>query len=215
MPSLFEPAPRFTRGVHKAIEVDPERLNATLKALDVAYTVGEAAPIVSLITEHVGVKLDPRSFWESEDGYPACGHLDHYIPEIVRADGATQFGLDLMGEIYAKDVQVGSVLLDRDKPMSPEWLRADPPLPFTYAPAAEMLDAIDFTAGIDEQALAAASEAFDMGELGDDISGVGDFQVDALDDWAARLSHALADFRFTLEDIAARDGIVLSWYEQS
>ena len=214
MHSIFEPTPRFSRGAHKTVEVDDERLAALLKAIDVARTVGESAPIVSLVNKHVGVRLEPDQFFESDDGYPACANLGHYIPEIVRADDATVFGLDILGEIYAADLQIGEPLTDPDKPVSPAWLAAEIELPFTYCTAAQLLERIDFGAGINDEALAAASEAFDMGELGDDISGVGDFQVDALDDWAARLRDALADFKFALEDIAAREGTVLTWYEQ-
>ena len=104
--------------------------------------------------------------------------------------------------------------IDKSKPVSPAWLSAEITLPFTYGTADELLGAIDFSAGIDQEAVGAISEAFAMGELGDDISDVGEFQVDALDDWAARLRDGLADFRFALEDIAARDGIVLSWYDR-
>ena len=215
MPSIFEPAARFSRGVHKAIAVDAERLTAVLKALDVAFVVGEPAPLVSLIDAHVGVSLDPAAFWESDDGYAPCHRLHHYIPKILAADGASPFGLDVLGEIYDENLVLGAELLDRNKAVSPEWLTADPQLPFRYAAAEELLASIDFTAGIDEGGLSSASEAFDMGELGDDISGVGDFQVDALDDWAARLGHALTDFRINLEDIAARHGIVLNWYESA
>lgn len=214
MHSIFEPTPRFQRGAHKTVEVDPERLTALLKALDVAHTVGEAAPIVSLINEHVGVRLEPKQFFDADDGYPASANLPHYIPEIVRADGATIFGLDVLGEIFAADLQVGQPLTDNSKPVSPQWLSTEIELNFAYCTAEELLSTVDFTAGINAEALSAASEAFDMGELGDDISGVGDFQVDALDDWAARLRDALADFRFALQDIAARDGVVLSWYER-
>lgn len=214
MSSIFEPTPRFSKGVHKTLEVDVARLNATLKALEVAHQLGEAAPIVSLIREHVGVNLDPAEFFAAEDGYPACNNLGHYIPEIVRAEGAHQFGLDVLGEIYAGELRAGRELIDNSNPESPAWLQADIELPFTYCPAAELIDAIDFSAGINQEAVGAASEAFDMGELGDDISGVGEFQVDALDDWAARLRDALVDFRLALEDIAARDGIVLNWYDR-
>lgn len=214
VPSIFEPTPRFTKGVHKTLEVDAERLAATLKALHVARQLGEAAPIVSLINEYASVSLDPEQFFAADDGYPPCGNLAHYIPEILRADGAHQFGLDVLGEIYAGSLQAGSELIDRSKPESPAWLKAEIELPFTYCAATDLLGAIDFSAGIDQEAVGAASEAFDMGELGDDISGVGDFQVDALDDWAARLRDALADFRLELEDIEARDGIVLSWYDR-
>jgi hypothetical protein len=214
VPTIFEPTPRFSRGVQKTLEVDAERLNAVLKALDVAYQVGEAKPIVSLINTHADVAIKPDQFFESDDGYPACGNLTHYIPAIVRADGATVFGLGVLGEIYDADLLVGSELVSRDKPVSPEWLEADIALPFRYCAAEEMLDTVDFTAGLDDDALAAASEAFDMGELGDDISGVGDFQVDALDDWAARLRNGLTDFKLALEDVAARDGIVLNWYQR-
>jgi hypothetical protein len=212
--SIFEPTPRFAKGVHKTLEIDAERLAATLKALEVACTVGEAAPIVSLINNHAGVFLEASEFFEADDGYPPCGNLNHYIPEILRADGATQFGLDVLGEIYAGSLHAGSELIDKSKPVSPAWLSAEITLPFTYGTADELLGAIDFSAGIDQEAVGAISEAFDMGELGDDISDVGEFQVDALDDWAARLRDGLADFRFALEDIAARDGIVLSWYDR-
>lgn len=214
MPSIFEPTPRFAKGVHKTLEVDAERLNAVLKALDVAYQVGEAAPIVSLINTHVDVAIAPDQFFESEDGYPASGNLAHYIPKIVGAEGAVNFGLGVLGEIYDADLLVGEELIDTSAPVSPAWLKANISLPFRYCSAEEMLERVDFKAGLDDEALAAASEAFDMGELGDDISGVGDFQVDALDDWAARLRDGLADFKFALEDVDARDGIVLNWYER-
>jgi len=215
VPSIFEPTPRFAKGVHRTVEIDNDRLEATLKALEVAYQAGESAPIVSLINEYCSVSLDPAQFFASDDGYPPCGNLGHYIPTILRAEGATQFGLDVLGEIYAGSLQAGSALVDRTAAVSPEWLAAEIELPFTYSSAQELIGSIDFTAGINNEALAAASEAFDMGELGDDISGVGEFQVDALDDWAARLRDALADFRFALEDIDAREGIVLSWYDRS
>lgn len=213
MPSIFEPAARFTRGIHRALEVNRDRLDAVERALDAAYTVGSAAPIVSLINEHVDVSVDAETFWRSDDGYPACRHLRHYVPQIVRAPGATMFGLDLLGEIYPVNLTTGSELVDRSRPMSPEWLEAEPDLPFRCATPEELLAVIDFNAGLDESALSSVSEAFDMGELGDDISGVGDFQVDALDDWAARLRDALADFQLQLTDIAAREGEVLTWYE--
>lgn len=213
MSNIFQPTPRFQKGVHKALEVDAERLTATIKALDVARQVGEAAPIVSLIREHAGVRVDPTEFFEAEDGYPACGNLMHYIPLILRADGASEFGLDMLGEIYIANMQAGRPLVDESGPESPAWLDADIELPFTYCPAAELLETLDFGAGIDQDAVGAASEAMDMGELGDDISGVGDFPVDALDDWAGRLRDALADFRIELENIAAHDGIVLTWYD--
>lgn len=214
MANIFEPTPRFSKGVHKTLEVDPDRLAVTLRALDTARQLGDAGPIVALISEHAAVTLDAEQFFRSDDGYPACGNLAHYIPKIVRAEGALQFGLDMLGEIYDGDLQAGHPLIDESNPESPAWLGAAIDLPFTYCSAEELLDAIDFTVGIDQEAVGAASEAFDMGELGDDISGVGDFQVDALDDWAARLRDALADFRLELEDIAARDGVVLSWYER-
>ena len=214
MTNFFEPTPRFTRGVHKTLEVDPGRLAATLEALEVARQLGDARSIVALIKAHVSVTLDPEQFFAADDGYPASANLSHYIPEILRADGANLFGLDVLGEIYAGDLQAGRPLLDPASPDSPEWLRAEIDLPFTYCTANELLGAIDFSVGINRDAVGAASEAFDMGELGDDISGVGDFQVDALDDWAARLRNALADFRLELEDIGARDGIVLSWYDR-
>ncbi len=214
MSSIFEPTPRFSKGVHKTLEVDSARLDATLKALDVARQLGEAAPIVSLIKAYAGVSLDAAQFFTAEDGYPASGNLAHYIPQILRAEGTHTFGLDLLGEIYAGNLQAGRELIDRSKPESPAWLHSDIELPFRYCPAAELLGAIDFSAGIDQEAVGAATEAFDMGELGDDISGVGDFQVDALDDWAARLRNALADFKFALEDIVARDGVVLTWYDR-
>jgi hypothetical protein len=214
VPTIFEPTPRFDRGVHKTLEVDAERLNAVLKALDVAYQLGEAAPIVSLINAHVDVTIDPEQFFESDDGYPACGNLPHYIPQIVRAEGSMVFGLGVLGEIYDADLLVGNELIDHSRPVSPQWLAADVTLPFRYSSADEMLEVVDFAAGINDEALSAASEAFDMGELGDDISGVGDFQVDALDDWAARLRNGLADFKLALEDVAARDGIVMNWFER-
>ncbi len=213
MTSIFEPAARFARGAHKALEVDVEKLEALRRALDVARSVGNAAPITSLISAHASVSIDPENFWESEDGYAACHHLHHYIPQIVRVDGASIFGLDLLGEIYSVDLVTGDELIDRSKAVSPEWLEANPNLPFRVAPADVLVNQIDFQAGLDEGSLSSVSEAFDMGELGDDISGVGDFQVDALDDWAARLRDGLADLKMQLEDIDARDGLVLNWYE--
>ena len=214
VPNIFEPTPRFSKGVHKTLEVDADRLAATLAALDVARQFGDANPIVSLINEHVDVTLDPVEFFAADDGYPSCGNLQHYLPQILRAEGALQFGLDVLGEIYAGDLKAGRELVDGSKPESPAWLAAEIELPFSYCGAAELLESIDFSIGIDPDAVGAASEAFDMGELGDDISGVGDFQVDALDDWAARLRDGLADFKRELEDIEAREGIVLSWYDR-
>lgn len=213
MPFLFEPKSEGKRGSHRALEVDPERLGALTKALDLARTYGKAAPIVSLINEHASVTLDVATFFRADDGYPSCGNLGHYIPEVLRAEGAAEFGLDNYGPIFNFDLLIGDPLMNLESPEAPEWIDAAPKLDFVVALASRLLDDIDFAAGVDDDAIAEASELLDRGELGDDISSVGEFQVDALDDWAAELHFRLDDLRFTLESIADRDGIVLSWYE--
>lgn len=215
MTNIFEPTPRFLRGAHKAIEVDEAHHTALREALAVAHDFGDAAPVVALINARTSVTISAADFFTSDDSYPACTNLVHYIPRVLRADGAAIFGLDVLGEIYSADLVRGAELVDTTSPVSPAWLAANIDLPFRVTSAAALLAETDFTAGIDQDAVGNASEAFDMGELGDDISGVGDFQVDALDDWAARLRDGLADYRFALEDIAARNGTVLTWYDRS
>ena len=212
MPGLFEPTPRFTRGDHKALEVDADRLQQCIEALNAARQLGDAAPIVALIDAHAGVRLLADQFFVSDDGYPPAGNLEHYIPKIVRAEGATVFGLGVLGEIYATDICIGDALVDLDAPESPDWLDARIDLPFRFTSAETLFNEIDWRAGIDDDAISTASEAYDMGEMGDELSGTG--VVDALDDWAARLRDALEDFKLDLEDIAARDGHVISWYER-
>lgn len=215
VPNIFEPTPRFSRGTHKALEVDVAQLDALRDALAVARQLGDAGPIVALINDRTNVTLSAAEFFESPDRYPACANLTHYIPRIVRRDGASQFGLDVLGEIYAGELAHGAELIDVYTPISPAWLSAAIELPFRVETAASLLASTDFTSGIDQDAVGRATEAFDLGELGDDISGVGDFQVDALDDWAARLRDALDDYQLALQDIAARDGTVLTWYDRS
>jgi hypothetical protein len=214
---VLEPHNAFKRGVHHAIEIDRERVDDLCDAIRVARSFGDAAPLAELLqTWDPESTVTAENFFDADDGYPTHKWLDHRVIRGLQAEGTSDFGMGVHGALVDGNLVVGNRLVDEDAPVSPAWLETglETDRQFHFASATHLLAHIDFHAGLDRDAISDVSEALDQGLTPDaDLASHGEITLD-MQQLEHELIKKLQAFRKALEDVARREGHVLSWFAE-
>lgn len=213
MPIVLEPYPTFKNGIHRAVEIDPARLEDARKSMELARTFGEPAPLVAFLKRHVPNSLiTADQFFEAEDGYPHAMFVFEALIEALRAEGAADFGVGVMASAHAQNLVFGQALWEEDAAVSPAWLTANPHIPLRIATAEGLLSQLSFEPSLDSDATSEVQEAMDLGEM---PIPSGDFLgEDAVLDFETELNRRLIIYQDTLHRMALRGAWVASWYER-